>query len=442
MKKNRFAILCIIGLLSIGSSQAQSVSQELTVSQKQKIIKQVGELIKARYIFPKTADKMFAYIEKQQQNNKYASIKSAEEFGRALTLHLIRVSKDKHIRLAFDPRFAKHLRNLPTSKPDPKLIQERKARDKSLNYGFEKVERLKGNVGYLDLRGFFDPEIGAKTVANAFGFLANTEGIIVDLRKNGGGAPKMVRLICSYFFGEKPIQLNGFYWRKGNRKEEYWTLKKIEGKRMPNKPLYILTSKRTFSAAEDFSYNMQVRKRATIIGETTGGGAHPVNTFPVGDRYVMAVPVGRSINPITKSNWEGVGVIPHIKVPANEAFDRAYLEMLKLLKKSGSSAGIEWTIQGLEAKIHPVDVSIATLKTYAGDYTNRRIILKDGQLYYQRPGISQHMRKLKPITTHIFEVEGLPFFRIQFKKDVQGKVIEVVGMYEDGHRNTSKRGSL
>jgi C-terminal processing protease CtpA/Prc len=328
-------------------------------------------------------------------------------------------------------------------RPSPEVIKEMEADNRRQNYGFKKVEILSGNIGYIDLTGFFRKDNAEATVASAMGFLANTEGIIIDLRRNGGGSPAMVQLICSYFFGEKPVHLNSLYWRQGDRTQEFWTLKSIKGQRMPNKALYVLTSRNTFSAAEEFSYNMQNLKRATLVGETTGGGANPGGGFPVENMFVMFVPTGRAINPITKTNWEGVGVVPHIKTKASNALNRAHLELMKTVKAKNPQAGhLDWAIAGLEAKAKPVKLSTNDLKQYAGDYTNRRVIFKAGALYYQRPSVSQKMRKLTPMTNSLFAVEGIGYFRIAFKKDAQGKVVAVEGLYERGNRDLSKKGDI
>ena len=202
-------------------------------------------------------------------------------------------------------------------------------RGRSTNFGFEKAERLEGNVGYLELRMFMPAELGGETAAAAMNLLANTDALIIDVRKNGGGEPSMVALVSSYLFGPEPVHLNDLYFRPDDSTHQWWTLPHVPGLRYEGKPVYVLTSKRTFSAAEEFTYNLKCLKRATIVGETTGGGAHPGGIEKVHEHFGVFVPSGRAINPITKTNWEGTGVAPDVPVAADRALPTAHLAALR-----------------------------------------------------------------------------------------------------------------
>ena len=153
-------------------------------------------------------------------------------------------------------------------------------------------------------------------------FLGNTDAIIFDLRDNGGGVSRMVALISTYLFSE-PTHLNDVYNPREDSTTQYWTLPYVPGKRLVGKPVFVLTSKRTFSGAEEFAYNLKNLKRATIVGETTGGGAHLVSGHRLDDHFMIGVPVAKAVNPISKTNWEGSGVEPDVKVPAEKALDVA-----------------------------------------------------------------------------------------------------------------------
>jgi C-terminal processing protease CtpA/Prc len=169
--------------------------------------------------------------------------------------------------------------------------------------------------------------------------LANMKAIIIDLRKCGGGNPNAVALVSTYFFEGEPIHLNSLYWRDEDITEQYWTLPHVPGGRMPHQPVYILTSKDTFSAGEEFSYNFQALKRATLIGETTLGGAHPGSPYKLQPHFEVFIPKGRAINPITKGNWEGVGVQPDVSVSAEDALETAHKMALEaVIENSQKSA--------------------------------------------------------------------------------------------------------
>jgi C-terminal processing protease CtpA/Prc len=229
-----------------------------------------------------------------------------------------------------------------------------------MNHTFTKVERLRGNIGYIEFLNFLDPDLAADTVAAAMNFVNGTDALIIDMRSNGGGSPAMVALVCSYLFGPEPVHLNDLYWREGNRTDEFWTKKEVSGKRYLNKDVYVLTSKRTFSGAEEFTYNLKNLKRATIVGETTGGGAHPGTGFRLSDHFGMFVPTGRAISPITKTNWEGTGVTPDVDVPADQALLVARLMALKKSLTTLSNPDFKADVQD---EIQKVEKELSALKS-------------------------------------------------------------------------------
>lgn len=279
------------------------------------------------YVFPEVAKKMEQAIRERVAKKEYDQITSAKAFAEALTKHLQEVSHDKHLRV----RYSHEPIPVRQNRQEPTAEERERFRLNNLwgNFGFERIERLEGNVGYLSLRGFNDPNGAEETIAAAMNFLGNTEALIIDLRRNGGGSPEMVALISSYLFSEKPVHLNSLYWREGNRTDDFWTKEKVLGKRFADKDVYVLTSNRTFSAAEEFSYNLKNLKRATIVGEVTGGGANPGGVFRLTEHFGVFVPTGKAINPISKTNWEGTGVKPDVEVPADHALKTAHLEALK-----------------------------------------------------------------------------------------------------------------
>ena len=273
------------------------------------------------YVFPETAKQMGDAIRARQKRGEYDGITNGAQFANLLTEHLREVSKDKHLGVRFSPNRIPE--RPPQAQPTADEIAQYRRQMERANCAFVKVEQLPGNVGYLKFNGFMDPDVCGPTATAAMSFLANVDALIIDLRDNGGGDPKMVALISSYLFS-KPTHLNDLWTRKTNVTDQYWTLPYVPGKRLGDeKPVYVLTSKRTFSGAEEFSYNLKNLKRATIVGETTGGGAHPVNGQRIDEHFVIGVPFARAINPISKTNWEGTGVEPDVKVPAADALTTA-----------------------------------------------------------------------------------------------------------------------
>jgi len=271
------------------------------------------------YVFPETAKKMADAVKAKQKKGDYDSITDGDAFAKMLTENFQEVSHDKHLRVNFSPA------PMPDRPEGPPNAEERARYRKDMermNCGFDKVEILSGNVGYLKFNFFADPEVCGPTAVAAMNFLANVDAIIFDLRENGGGDPKMIAFISTYLFSE-PTHLNDLWERKGDATHQYWTLPYVPGKRLDGKPAYVLTSKQTFSGAEEFSYNLKNLKRATLIGETTGGGAHPVSGHRIDDHFMIGVPFARAINPISKTNWEGTGVEPDVRVPAADALATA-----------------------------------------------------------------------------------------------------------------------
>jgi retinol-binding protein 3 len=271
------------------------------------------------YVFPETAKKMEEAVRAHQKKGDYDAITDGDDFANRLTDDFQSVSHDKHLHVMFSPAA---MPDLPEGRPDPKREAEERKEMERMNCGFSKVEILEGNVGYLKFDFFAEPEMCGSTAIAAMNFLAHVDAIIFDLRENGGGDPKMIALISTYLFAER-THLNDLWTRKDNSTDQYWTLPYVPGTRLVGKPAFVLTSKETFSGGEEFANNLKTLKRATIIGETTGGGAHPVNGHRLDDHFGIGVPFARAINPITHSNWEGTGVEPDIKVPAAEALTKA-----------------------------------------------------------------------------------------------------------------------
>ncbi len=282
-----------------------------------------------RYIFPEKAVESVKQLRSEIARGDYANVASAEKLARKLTDSLQKSSNDKHLEIRyFEEAIAEET---PTQNQASAGTDREKFDFMRLNYGFENVDRLKCNIGYLNLRKFVPPEIDAERIAASMNLLSETWALIIDLRENGGGTPESVALISSYFFDER-THLNDIYELETNTIEERWTTDKVAGKKYgAARKIYILTSEDTFSAAEDFAYTMKNTKRATLVGETTGGGANAGNRHRLNAHFMMNVPDARPISPITKTNWEGTGIAPDIAVSAKKSLDVARMEIVKEL---------------------------------------------------------------------------------------------------------------
>lgn len=287
---------------------------------KKEIVNRLADIMNENYVFPEKGKAMHDLIKSKLEKGEYDNIASADAFAEQLDTDLKSIIFDKHIRVRFNKKTVTAMQNREPGG----------GRKMPENYGFKEVKILEDNIGYLDLRGFMDMRVARKAAKKAMDELIVADAIIFDLRQNGGGSPSMIRFISAYIFGEEPVHLNDFYWRPDDRFSESWTRPSAASVHKPDIPVYVLTSDYTFSAAEEFTYNLKNLKRATIIGETTGGGAHPGGPMIINDAFFVNVPQGRAINPITKTNWEGVGIEPHIKTTKEEALDKA----LELARKA------------------------------------------------------------------------------------------------------------
>ena len=274
------------------------------------------------YVFPDVAKRMSDSMSARLARGAYDTETNGIAFALRLHNELRELSHDKHLGVRYSVR---ELPEQPATRPAPTPADIERGRRQmdEMNCGFVKAEQLEGNVGYLKFNFFADPELCGQTASAAMSFLAGTRALIVDMRENGGGSPAMVAYVSSYLFSQR-THVNDLWNRKSGKTQEFWTRDSLPGRAFGGeKPIYVLTSSRTFSGAEEFTYNLKSLKRATIIGETTGGGAHPVSGRRIDEHFIVNVPESRAINPITKTNWEGVGVEPDIKVPASEALATA-----------------------------------------------------------------------------------------------------------------------
>ncbi len=400
------------------------------------IVDSVARTIDSVYVFPDVAKDMSAKIRSELQAGNYDSFDEIPPFVMRLTEDLRSVSNDKHVSVF----------PLPEGQSEKTTQAERDAMQREdlryNNYGFKELRWLEGNVGYIKLNQFAAADLGGETAIATMNYFANADALIFDLRENGGGDPSMIQLISSYLF-DVPTHLNDFFLRADSSIQQFWTQSSVPGKKLTDVPVYVLTSPGTFSAAEEFSNNLKVLKRGTIVGQTTGGGAHPNDFYSFASLGVqLSVPFGRAINPVTKTNWEGTGVTPDIECDQAAALDAAHFDALKKLEAKKQSpqiaTQIRWAKEGLEAKMNPYKASETDMSSCVGVFGPRSVTSENGELWYQREGGPK--RRLVPMAKHRFQLEGVDFFRVRFIADKNGAVSELEGNYSDGRVDRNKRG--
>lgn len=307
----------------------------LTKTERDTVLTNLMREMEAQYVDAELAKTISASLKAWMGTQEYAGLNQPLAFANRVNALLKEQVTDAHLRFQYSPTRLPERAN--PREPSPEEIASMERMIRFANAGFEKVERLPGNIGYIRFLGFQSPEDMRRPVEAAMKFLADTDAMVIDLRANGGGSPAGVQLFCSAFFGEEPVHLNSIYFRPTNETREFWTLTELDWPRYTDKPVYVLVSPQTGSGAEECAYNFQTQKRGVIIGEPTWGGANPGATVRLSDHFSCFIPVGRAINPVTKTNWEGTGVIPDVKVPATDALARAQVLALdELIKKESN----------------------------------------------------------------------------------------------------------
>jgi hypothetical protein len=424
MKK--FGPLVILVFLCFVWLPGKNTQAALDNAEKKAAIDALCENLEREYIFPEITEKYVSMLKQNFRSGKYDGIRNPEDFARIITEDLMSINRDRHLSLQFNPEWVKNEKGRKELDQEAILLQKR--RDRARNYGFQEIKILPGNIGYFKFNGFSYNTDAYDAAIGAMSFLANTDALIIDLRNNGGGSPEMVQFLCSYFLDNPRRHLNSFSYKDKEKLTQYWTYTYLPGRRLDKVDLYLLTSQGTFSAAEEFAYNLKNMKRAVIIGETTGGGGHDNKFVILTDNFMMSLPFARAVNPITKTNWEGVGVEPDVKVPENKALETALAMASKTLAEKEKDPQFktyyQWDCDVYEAALHPMTVAAEILRSYAGTYGPRTITLEGGSLFYQRQG--RPKIKLIPIADDYFMLEGIDYFRLKFVKEGD-RVVAVEG---------------
>ncbi|GAA3390877.1 S41 family peptidase [Cryptosporangium minutisporangium] len=294
------------------------------------IVDRTLELL-GQYVFPDVGARATAVVRSARAAGRYADGTEPEVLAKLVTEDLQSINGDKHLRLQFT---AEALPLTTGEKPtDDAAEYAQAAREAARGAGgVSKVERLDGNLAYVEVELLWPPAIAGPAMSAAMTLADGADGLVVDLRRCLGGSPDMVAFVCSYLFGPEPVHLNDIYHRGTDETRQYWTSSFVPGPWFgAERPVAVLTSASTFSGGEELAWDLQELGRATLIGETTRGGAHPVDRVQIHPHLRATIPAARSVSPRTGRNWEGTGVRPDIDVPAEEALDRACEHLRALL---------------------------------------------------------------------------------------------------------------
>lgn len=347
-------IACLNMTSTLALAQApQAKTLTISAAEKSDVIHALMQNMTKKYVFPEVAKKVNLILVEHLKNSTYAKISDANQFAKALTKDVQAETHDKHLSIDFEEEeiAIRDDKGESSAEEKAKETQEEITFMKAMNFGIERIERLPGNIAYIDYRGFGTAEIVGPALSAAMQLVHASDALIIDLRKNGGGSPATVALLASYFLPAE-THLNDIYNREENTTTQMWTSAYTASPRYDAaKKVYVLTSKDTFSAAEDFAYTLQSLKRSITVGEVTGGGAHPVAPARLNAHLMGIIPVARSISPITHGNWEGVGVIPEMKTDANEALKLAQRDAITHLLKTETHPGKKRSLERALAKL-------------------------------------------------------------------------------------------
>jgi hypothetical protein len=420
MYKIQFKTYQLFFILVLGASSlcdAQNIKKD-SIDIKV-LLDSLNKTLNTHYVFPDKARNISIYLESQLKDNMYTSeLQNPQKLAEHLQNDIDKIHHDPHMHLKYDPGF----RVQQYTKPSEEEINQTKKYWKENNYSFTKVEILPGNIGYITFNLFVDDVESAKpTIASALRFLSNTSAIIFDLRENYGGNPKMVSQIESFFFKEK-THMNDLINRSTKDTTYFYADPAKADSLNLLMPVYILTSHRTFSGGEDFSYGMQKANRAIIVGETTGGGAHPQMPFSIGQGFIISIPYARSLNPITKTDWEGIGVIPDVKDKAQNALLKAqkliFKNQILVTKDETEKHKSEFYLHSLlsnnETKFPPLKLLTQLIGTYPDVtiYINKdKLICKNNE--------DKNISELSHINGNLFKIDKNA--QIEFFKDSTGR---------------------
>lgn len=442
MKKLLF-LSCVMFILATRlRAQGGPETEKLAITPAviHQVVDSLGAVITRDYIFPDIAARWASYIHEQEKKGAYAGITEPQVLAHRLAEDLQKAHHDGHLRLNYAPLQAKEMLDTTHDAARERRRDSMQLADmRKRNFLFTNVDILPGNIGYVKFNAFVGMRDEARpTITAAFRFVANTNALIIDMRTNGGGDPAMCAQIGSYFFHDRR-HWNDVVFRHDTA--VMWTDPRNADSLYLTMPVYILTSHRTFSGAEDFTYGMQSLKRATIVGDTTGGGAHPTRGVPVTLGFVASIPFARSLNPYTHTDWEGTGVIPDIPVASGIALEAAqqavFKDQIRTAANDNDRMIAQWQLDDMVARNSSQAVVPAAVAPYSGEYQGGLVFYESEGMFYCRNGeLGNQVFKLYPISPDSFVLDET--VHVEFVKQ-EGKISGLNMHWSNGGRSYKEK---
>lgn len=325
MKAFQAACMALVLAASVGAQDAPRPTP-INAAPVGETVESLATVIEREYFDPTMARRVAETLRDHQRREEYGNAPSAEALAAALNRDLYAVTHDKHLTISV-------VRDASPSAAQ-RTTRDEAARARAAarsNFGIRRVEVLPGNIGYLDISFFFRPEEAREALTAAMQLLTHADGLIIDMRDNGGGSPGTVALLMSFLLDQPDVPLFEVVHRPPEPVDRYSTPSALPAGHNGRRPVVVLTAAHTFSGGEGLAFLLQERGRAEIVGEVTAGAANPGRPYPVNERFAVTVPNGRVRSAVRKGNWEGDGVVPDVTAPAADARNIAYARLLDKL---------------------------------------------------------------------------------------------------------------
>ena len=427
-------LLAALHLVSPDLNAQQTTTETAEAVNPGEVIAKLSEALTHHYVFPEMTKKILAHLAGRLESGDYDSLTEADALAKELSRDLFEVTDDLHLVVGFDPNWIQEQRDAEEPEAKHKAAEQELKRLEKINFGFEEVRILEGNVGYFNFTYFASPETAHETAASVMKFLENVDALVIDLRNNRGGHLEMAQFLASYLFEAEPgRKLFGYYTIEEGKRvaREEWVFPFIPGgKRLAEQPVFVLTSNATFSAAEWLGFTLKNHGRAKVVGEVTAGAAHPVAVRAIDDQFVVRVPIGE-ITDSTGADFEGVGVVPDLTVAAPQAYFVAHREALKAIADADPTLrdAVSWHLPVIDARANPVVLTAESIEAVIGQFGERSIYLEGQTLFYSWDG--EGRVRMTPLSQDTFAVEGVDF-RFRLKTSPDGDLLGIERFDRDG----------